>query len=102
MTIEVPAETTRILITDITIVDDSVNEKEEVLVLVAKILGQAANVACFQPFENSTCKSEGHIGGTLLRIHDDDGKYFLCLQMELGFLLFVSFILSESQKMSIH
>jgi len=58
-------------------VDDNINEREEVFVLVARILGQAADVACFQLDENSPCKSEGHIGGTRLRIRDDDGK-FVC------------------------
>ena len=74
-TIEVPAGTTSIQIPNITIVDDNVNEKEEVFVLVARILGQAADVACFRLDENSPCKSEGHIGGTQLRIRDNDGKY---------------------------
>ena len=55
--------------------DDNINEIEEVFVLVAKILGQAADVACFQLDVNSPCKSEGHIGGTRLRIRDDDGKF---------------------------
>ena len=54
--------------------DDNINEREEVFILVARILGQAADVACFQLDENSPCKSEGHIGGTRLRIRDDDGK----------------------------
>ena len=72
--INVPEETSSIRITNITIVDDNINEREEVFVLVARILGQAAGVACFQLDENSPCKSEGHIGGTRLRIHDDDGK----------------------------
>ena len=57
--------------------DDNINEREEVFVLVARILGQAADVACFQQDEYSPCKSEGHIGGTRLRIRDDDGK-FVC------------------------
>ena len=67
-------ETTSFRITNVTIVDDNINEIEEVFVLVARILGQAADVACFQLDENSPCKSEGHIGGTQLRIRDDDGK----------------------------
>jgi len=56
-------------------VDDNVYEREEVFVLVARILGQVADVACFQLDENSPCKSEGHIGGIRLRIRDNDGKY---------------------------
>ena len=74
-TVEVPAGTTSLRIPNITIVDDNINEREEGFVLVAIILGQAANVACFQLDENSPCKSDGHIGGTRLRIRDDDGKY---------------------------
>ena len=38
------------------------------------ILGQAADVACFQLDENSLCKEDGQIGGTQLRIRDDDGR----------------------------
>jgi len=74
-TIAVPAGTTSIQITNITIVDDDVNEREEVFVLVARILGQAADVACFQLDQNSPCKSEGHIGGTRVRIRDNDSKH---------------------------
>ena len=73
-TVEVPAETTALRITNITIVDDNINEREEVFVLVARILDQAAGVACFQLDENSPCKSKGHIGGTQLSIRDNDGK----------------------------
>ena len=74
-TIEVPAETTRIRITNITIVDDNVNEREEVFVLVARILNEGRYVACFQLYENGPCKNEGQIGGIRLRIRDNDGKY---------------------------
>ena len=76
-TIEVPAETTRIWITNITIVDDNVNEREleEVFVLVARILNEVPYVACFQLYENGPCKNEGQIGGIRLRIRDNDGKY---------------------------
>lgn len=76
-TIKVQAESTSFNITNITVVEDNMNEREEVFVLVARVLGQAANVACFQLNENSVCKSEGHIGGTRLRIRDNDidGKY---------------------------
>ena len=77
--VEVPAGYTSIQISNITIVDDDVNEREEVFVLVARILGQAANVACFQWDEHSPCKSEGHIGGTRLRIRDNDGKYCIAV-----------------------
>ena len=73
-TIEVPEETADLRITNITIVDDNINEREEVFVLIAVILGQAADVACFQLDENSECKEDGHIGGTRLRIRDDDGR----------------------------
>ena len=61
--------------------DDNVNEREEVFVLVARILGQAADVACFRLDENSPCKSEGHIGGTRLRIRDNDGKYCITVNI---------------------
>ena len=74
-TIEVPAETTIVRITNITVVNDNVNEREEVFALVARILGQAADVACFQLNENNPCNSEGHIGGTQLIIRDNDRKY---------------------------
>ena len=73
--VDIPAETTDIRITNITIVNDNINEREEVFVLAAVILGQAADVACFQLYENSLCKEDGHIGGTRLRIRDDDGKH---------------------------
>ena len=73
-TIEVLAETTSLRITNITIIDDNINEREEVFVLVAVVLGQAAEVACFQLDENSPCKEDGQIGGTQLRIRDDDGR----------------------------
>ena len=44
--------------------------------LVARILGKAAlnNASCFQLTQGDTCKNHGHIGGTRLRIRDDDGK----------------------------
>ena len=74
-TITVPALTTSVSITNITIVNDNVTENEESFILVARILGQAANVACFQLDEISPCNSEGQIGGTQLRIRDDEGKY---------------------------
>ena len=54
--------------------DDNINEREEVFVLVARILDQAADVACFQLDEYSPCRHEGHIGGTRLKIRDNDGK----------------------------
>ena len=73
-TIEVPAETTSLRITNITIVDDNINEREEIFVLVAVILDEAAELACFQLDENSPCKEDGQIGGTRLRIRDDDGR----------------------------
>ena len=55
--------------------DDDVNEREEVFVLVAMTLYQAASVTCFQLDESSPCNSSGHIGATLLRIRDNDSKY---------------------------
>ena len=73
-TIEVPAGTRSLRITNITIVDDNINEREEGFVLIAVILGEAADVACFQLDENSPCKEDGQIGGTWLRIRDDDGR----------------------------
>ena len=73
-TIEVPAETTSLRITNITIVNDNINEIEEIYVLVARILGQAADVACFQIAGTGPCYKNGHIGGTQLRIRNDDGR----------------------------
>ena len=73
--IEVPAGTSDLRITNITIENDDINEREEIYVLVARILGQAADVTCFQLDENSPCKEVlKNIGGTRLRIRDDDGK----------------------------
>lgn len=68
-----PAGTTMLSVTNITIMEDDVNEKEEVFVLVAKILGPAADKACFQLDENSDCKRNASIGGSRLRIRDNDG-----------------------------
>ena len=82
-TIEVPAETSSIRITNITIVNDRINEREELFVLVAVIHDEAAGVACFQLDENSPCKDDGHIGGTRLRIRDDDGKYICKIYVTL-------------------
>ena len=56
--------------------DDHLFERDEVFILVARILGEAADVACFHLNENSSCKTDGHIAGTRLRIQDD-GKYFI-------------------------
>ena len=75
--IEVQAQTTTIQIPDINIIDDSINEDEEVFVVVARILGTAADVACFQLDRNSQCKRDGSVGGTLFRIYDNDGKEYL-------------------------
>lgn len=72
LTIEVPAKTTNFTVSGINIVDDNINERKEFFVLAARILGQAADVACFQ---NGLCKCDGY-GGTQLIIRDnDDGKY---------------------------
>ena len=71
----VPAEATRVSIANITIVDDNINEEVETFVLVAKILGRAANVSCFQLHENSLCKSVAYVGGVRLTIRDDDGRF---------------------------
>ena len=73
-----PAGTTTLSVTNITVMEDNINEKEEVFVLVAKILGQAANTACFQLDENSDCKRNGSIGGARLRIRDNDGMCHIC------------------------
>ena len=76
--IRVPAHNTTISINGsaIKIVDDDINETEKVFVLVAKILDQAADVACFQLEGSSLCKNNGSIGGTRIRIYDNDGKYY--------------------------
>ena len=90
-TVEVPAESNNLRVTNITIVDDDINEREEIFVLVARILGQAVGVACFQLDQNSPCKSEGHIGGTRLRIRDNDGKY--CIAVSIACNLGVGILL---------
>ena len=74
--VEIPAGTTSLNIPNITIIDDNLNEKEEMFLLVARILGKAAlnNASCFQITQGDTCNNHGHIGGTRLRIRDDDGK----------------------------
>lgn len=76
--IRVPAQNTTVDINsgDIKIVDDDINERKEVFVLVARILGQAADVACFQLEGSGLCDRNASIGGTRIRIHDNDGKYF--------------------------
>lgn len=74
-TVEVPAETTIFRITNVTILDDDINERNKRFILVARILDQATDVACFQLDKNSPCNSEGHIGGTRLIIRDNDRKY---------------------------
>ena len=56
--------------------DDDVNENEQMFVLVARILGQAADSACFQIFIGDPCSP---IGGTVLRIRDDDCKYIVII-----------------------
>ena len=73
--VEIPAGTTTFIIPNITIIDDNLNEKEEVFLLVARILGKAAlnNASCFQLMQCDPCNNHVHIGGTRLRIRDDDG-----------------------------
>ena len=72
--VEIPAGSTSIHITNITVFDDNINEREENFILVAKILGPAADMACFKFNVNSPCKSNRHIGGIRLRIRDDDSE----------------------------
>ena len=74
--IEIPAGSTSIDITNITVLDDNINEREEGFVLVARILGPAADVACFKLDWNSPCQNDRHISGTRLRIRDDDSECF--------------------------
>ena len=76
----VQAGTRNFRIDNIIIVNDNKNERKEIFVLVAVILGQAADVACFQLDENSPCKIDGHIGGTQLVIRDNDnGKHCIII-----------------------
>ena len=80
--------------------DDDINEREEVFVLVAMILDQAAGVACFQLEENSICNSEGQIGGTQLRIRDNDGQYCIAISIacNLGVGILLQICLLDSLK----
>ena len=71
-TLEVPAMTETITLSNVSILDDNINEAEEVFIVIIRLLGVAGSTACFQQQSGGECM--GSTGGIIIRIRDDDRK----------------------------
>ena len=64
--------TETITLSNVSILDDNINEAEEVFAVVIRLIGAAESTACFQQQRGGTCM--GNTGRIIIRIRDDDRK----------------------------
>ena len=71
---EIASGTTFITLPRVPIINDGLNERNESFILVATVLGKAANETCFRQPQNTGLCSK--IGATEILIEDNDGRNF--------------------------